>query len=508
MNLRHVITAGLAAVAAAAVPAVTVQAQVPSEPPIFSGRDRAPPPPTPQDPLADLPDLGEAASADLSPAMEARIADEIVREIRRSALLIDDAELSDYLNRLGQRLVAAAPESPQQFRFFLIKDDSINASAFVGGVVIVHSGLILAAQSESEVASVLAHEIAHVTQRHIARMLAKQGQASIPVLAALAVAILAARSSPDIASAAIATSQAAAIQSQLNFSRDAEREADRVGLQILDKAGFDPRGMPAFFERLQRASQVYESGAPVYLRTHPLTFERIADVENRVEQLPYRQVPDSAEFLLVREKLRALRGDPRELLADYDRRLAERKFADEQAARFGRALALQRLGDYGAAQAEVAILRERFPDHGMVQTLAGRLLLAEGRREEALAHFRNAIRRFPEHRALVYEYVQALFDAGEVQASLRLAQEESRAFPRDARLYRLKAQASAALGKPLAAHQAQGEALFLDGDLRGAVQQFELASRSDGTFYEKSIVEARLRELRRDLLALDAARPR
>ncbi len=508
MNLRHAITAALVAASIATMPAASAQPAPAQQPPIFTGRDPAPPATTVPPPAPSLPDLGEAASAELSPAMEARIADEIAREIRRSPDLIDDAELAGYLDRLGQRLVAASPEPQQSFRFFLIKDDTINASAFVGGVVIVHSGLILAAQSESEVASVLAHEIAHVTQRHIARMLAKQDQAGIPMLAALAVAILAARSSPDVASAAIATSQAAAIQSQLNFTRDAEREADRVGLQILDKAGFDPRGAPAFFERLQRASQIYESGAPVYLRTHPLTFERIADVENRVEQMPYRQVRDSLDFLLVREKLRVLRGNPRDLLADYDLRLQEKKFVDEQATRFGRALVLQRLGDLAGAEAELAILRARFPSHGMLETFAGRLLLAQGKRQEALAHYRAAIQRFPEHRPLVYEYAQALFDDGQVEAAFKVAQQASQEFPRDSRLFRIRAQVYTAQGKTLLAHQAQGEALLMDGDLRGAVQQFQLAAQSEGTFYEKSIVEARLRELRRQLVALDAARLR
>lgn len=504
MSLRHVISVACFCASLAAAPVAVAQGSPPPQPPVFSGGGSEPAPP----PAINLPELGEPASADLSPAMEARIADEITRQIRRSADLIDDAELSGYLERLGQRLVAASPAPQQQFRFFLIKDDTINAAAFVGGVVIVHSGLILAAQSESELASVLAHEIAHVTQRHIARMIANQSQMSVPLLAALAVAILAARSSPDLASAAIATSQAAAVQTQLNFSRDAEREADRIGLQILDQAGFDPRGMPVFFERLQRANQLQDSGPPVYLRSHPLTFERIADVDNRVQQMPYRQVRDSADFQLVREKLRVLKGGPRDLLVDFDRRLAEGKFVDEQAVRYGRALTLLRLNRLAETEAEVATLRSRFPVHPMVETLAGRLLWAQGRKDEALAHLRSASERFPSHRALVYDYAQALYDSGQVQASLDLARQQALAFPGDSRLQRLQAQAYAAQGKPLLTHQAQGEAYFLDGDLRGAVQQFELAAQSEGSFYEKSIVEARLRALRRELVAMDANRPR
>jgi predicted Zn-dependent protease len=505
MSVRHVIALGWLAAAVAAAPLAAAQTAAPARSPVFSGgaSEPAPPPPAPE-----LPELGEAASAELSPALEARIADEIARQIRRSADLIDDAELSNYLERLGQRLVAASPAPQQPFRFFLLKDDSINAAAFVGGVVIVHSGLILAAQSESELASVLAHEIAHVTQRHIARMIANQSQMSVPLLAALAVAILAARSSPDLASAAIATSQAAAVQTQLNFSRDAEREADRIGLQILEKAGFDPRGMPVFFERMQRASHLQETGAPVYLRSHPLTFERIADVDNRVQQLPYRQVRDPVEFHMAREKLRVLRGSPRDLLVDFDHRLEQGKFIDEQATRYGRALTLMRLGKLAEAENELSTLRTRFPAEPMVETMAGRLLWTQGRRDEALAHYRSAIDRFPAHRALAYEYAQALYDSGQVQASLEAARRASQAFPGDSRLQRLQAQAYAAQGKQLLSHQAQGEAYFLEWDLRAAVQQLELAAQAEGSFYEKSIVESRLRALRRELVAMEATRPR
>jgi predicted Zn-dependent protease len=502
MTLRHFIATHLFALAFLSASPTSAQAPPPAQPPVFSGRGTETPSPPP---AQDLPDLGEAASAELSPALEAQISDEIARQIRRSPERVDDPELADYLNALGQRLIAADPKITQTFRFFLIQDDSINAAAFIGGVVIVHTGLIIAAQSESELASVLAHEISHVTQRHIARMLAKQDQVGLPALAALAVAILAARSNPDVASAAIASTQAASMQSQLNFSRDAEREADRVGLQLLDKAGFDPHGMPIFFERLQRSSQIQETGPPVWLRSHPLTFERIADVENRVQQMPYRQVPESVEFLMLREKVRLLRGNPRDLVADYDLRLAEKKYTNEQATRYGRALALMRLGDLARAEADVAVLRSKFPPQGMVETLAGRMLLAQGKQQQALAHYRNAIQRLPEYRPLVYEYAQALFDAGQVEASLTLAQQESQNFPKDPALYRLKAQAYTSLDKPLLAHQALGEASVLEGDLRGAMQQLQLASQSEGSFYEKSIVEARLREVRREVLALDAS---
>ncbi|HWI13977.1 MAG TPA: M48 family metalloprotease, partial [Burkholderiales bacterium] len=272
-----------------------------------------------------LPDLGDVSQATFTPMLERRLGDRIMREIRIDPQYYEDVEATDYINALGDRLVARGTDTRQKFDFFLIRDNQINAFALPGGYIGVNTGLLLAAQSESEVAGVLSHEIAHVTQRHIARMIAEQDKSQIVSIAALAVAILAARTSPDAASAAAAFGTAGAIQSQLNFTRDNEREADRVGLTVLEAAGFDPRAMPTFFERLQRATRIYEGkgSAPSYLRTHPLTYERIADVQNRVESLPYRQVPDGLDFQLVRAKLRATLDAPRDAREFFEDSLSE-----------------------------------------------------------------------------------------------------------------------------------------------------------------------------------------
>jgi predicted Zn-dependent protease len=180
-----------------------------------------------------LPDLGDPAQAELSPAKERRIGEEALREIRQDSSYLDDPEVESYLASLGNRLVAASKTENRDFVFVVLRDPSINAFALPGGVIGVHSGLILTAQSESELASVLAHEIGHIEQRHMVRMLSKQGTALAMVLASLLVAVLAGRSSGQAAEAAIVAGQAAAIQSTLSYSRDFEREADRVGLQIL-----------------------------------------------------------------------------------------------------------------------------------------------------------------------------------------------------------------------------------------------------------------------------------
>ncbi|MEJ2175466.1 MAG: M48 family metalloprotease [bacterium] len=269
-----------------------------------------------------LPDLGGTADATLPPQVERGIGEELMREIRyRDPDYVDDAEVTEYLNLLGGRLVAVAPDVRQAFDFFVIRDGSINAFALPGGFIGVNTGLIVQSASESELASVLAHEIAHVTQRHIARMVGAQEQMQIPMIAGVIAAILLGGSRPDLAGGAIAAVQGAGVQSQLNYTRSFEREADRVGFQMLASSGFDPRAMAAFFDKLQRATRVSDDGSvPGYLRTHPMSIDRMSDAQNRAEHLRYKQTPDSLEYHLVRAKLRADSGDAQDEVAYFPAR--------------------------------------------------------------------------------------------------------------------------------------------------------------------------------------------
>src|SRR5882672_11218440 len=370
--------------------------------------------------LADeLPDLGDSSQSAISPAQERKLGEGIMGQIRSDPAYLDDPEVADYLNTLGYRLVANSPDPAGPFEFFAIADNSINAFALPGGFVGVHSGLLLAAQSESELASVVSHEIAHVTQHHIARLIASQQRVGLASMAALAVAILAARSNSQVSAAAIAAAQAGAIQSQLNFTREHEREADRIGLQIMEKSGFDPHAMPAFFERLQKATRVYETGAPSYLRTHPLTFERIADIQSRIQDVPFRQVPDSLEFHLVRARLSALEGNAREAVANFDRMIDTRKFGSEVAARYGLVVALLRVGDKSRARKDMALLQGLKAKSPMIDALGAQTLIAAGEVERGLAAYRDALRVNPNRRALVYGYVDALIAANKATVAVQ-----------------------------------------------------------------------------------------
>jgi predicted Zn-dependent protease len=451
-----------------------------------------------------LPDLGDPSQIALSPEQERQLGEAIMREVRADRSYLDDPEITDYLNSLGYRLAGGAGVR-QDFEFFAIRDNTINAFALPGGFIGVHTGLILAAQSESEVASVLAHEIAHVTQKHLARMVQTQKTNQITSLVALAVAILAARSNAQISNAAMATVQAFNVQSQLNFTREHEREADRIGLQILEASGYDPRGMPAFFERMQRGTRLYETSAPAYLRTHPLTYERIADIQNRTLTLPYRQVADSTEFLLVRARIQAEEGLPRETVRMFETNLAERKYASEQAQRYGLVAALLRAGEPVRAVREATALRKKFPAHPMVESLSARALLANDQRSAALDIYRNALKSHPDHRGLVYGFAEALIRDRQYHAALAFLGSRLQVQRSDSRLFQLQAQAYAGQGKRLLQHQSMAEAHIRSSNLPAAIDQLETALRSaDGDFYQLSAVEARLRELR----AMDAANRR
>ena len=446
-----------------------------------------------------LPDLGEAAQTEFSPATERRIGESVMLDIRRDPAWLDDPEISSYLNRLGNRLSSQITESRQEFEFFALRDSTLNAFAMPGGYIGVHSGLILSAASESELASVLAHEISHVTQRHLARLINKSGQGQVTSLLALAVAILAARSSPDLAVGAAMAGQGAAIQNQLNYSRDFEREADRMGLGLMERSGFDIRDMGSFFERLQKSGRLYENNAPGYLRTHPLTTERLADLGNRIQTRPYKQVPDSLDFQLVRAKLRAQEGTSRDAVTEFETRLRDRNFAgSEAAARYGLVQARLRDGNVSAAEREFGELRRLKAVSPMIETLAAHLRMKQGDAVGAVKILRAAQPRFPQERAIAYSLVESLLDAQLPQDAVKVTEDDLLSYPSDARMHALQAKTYALLGKRLQQHRAQAEAYALQGQVPAAVEQLELAQKAgDGNFYEQSQVDSRLRELKK-----------
>ncbi|MGA7948928.1 MAG: M48 family metalloprotease [Thiobacillaceae bacterium] len=442
----------------------------------------------------DLPDLGESSRTYLTDEQEQTLARSIMQSVYADPHYLDDPVIETYLNELGYRLVSHSPGNQNVFNFFVLQDPTVNAFALPGGHIGVHTGLILTADSESELAAVLAHEISHVNQHHLTRMIANQDKSFWPTMAALAVAILAARSNPSAGTAAIAGTQALNMQNQLNYSREFEREADRMGFEVMQNAGFDPHAMASFFERLQRANRLYESNAPAYLLTHPLTYERIADIESRLANLPYKQYQDSSDFQLIRARIKAMDGTPQDAIAQFRGQLRERKYSSEAAAQYGLALAYLRASRFDAAEASA----QKFAglsSSPLASLLLGTTAAKSGKLDLALTRYRAGLSRYPTYLPLLYGYADALLDSHRPQEALTLLETKTASGSDDIRLWKLLGRAHAMLGQRLASHRATAESLALSGDLRAAIEQLNLGLKAgDGNFYDLSSAEARRRE--------------
>lgn len=452
----------------------------------------------------NLPDLGDPSQVALSGPKERKLGETVMRNVRNSGAYLNDPEVNGYLNELGNRLVTAVPGSPFDFEFFAINDPAINAFALPGGFIGVHTGLILLAQSESELASVLGHEITHVTQHHIARSIGNQRDAMLLSIAALAAAVLASQSrsssSGDMTQAAIAGAQGLAIQSQINFTRQNEEEADRLGFERTYAAGFDPSAMATFFGRLQRAATWFEGDSPSYLHDHPETYQRIAEAQARSFTKPFRQVPDSLDFQMVRALLKSYEGTPREAVFFFDDALAEKKYNNEIAAHYGLVASLLRAQNFKRAQAELATLEKMSPQHPMIDAMAGQVLMQSGQLAQAISRYEIALARYPDKKQLIYDYPEALLRHDQAAKAAAFVSQQLLRYPSDGPLHQIAARIYAALGKPMLEHQHQAEYYAWQGNLQGAITQFELATKArDADFFQSSVVESRLRQLRTEL---------
>lgn len=456
---------------------------------------------------ADLPDLGDASSAAMSAADELKIGKDIVRGMRENREISDDAEITAYLNEVGRRLAVHAQVPDTRFNYFLVPDPSINAFALPGGFVGINSGLMLTTQSEAELASVLAHETAHVAQRHLARMQASGGISQLMLLATILAGVLAAKSgNSDLGLGALNAGIGLSIQKQLSFTRDFEREADRVGMQYMVAAGFDAMAMPAFFQRMQQVSRNNDNNALAFLRTHPVTVERISEAENRAQGLKLRMRADSADYLLAREKIRVSTLGADDAARFYRNALAQRQFLSEGASWYG--MALSRLLQRDPAQAREALgfAHKLLPTNPMLYSLQARIALLSGDAAGARQAYRAGLQHFPSNRALLFSELDLLIEQGERATAITRLQELLRRQPEDAELYRRQARLYADRDT-LRYHAALGHALYYETNYRAAMEQFQLASKAVGDdFYLRSSIEARIREL--DKLLRDEGRPK
>ncbi|NTZ86273.1 M48 family metallopeptidase [Burkholderia metallica] len=464
----------------------------------------------------ELPDLGDGSGGSLTPRAERRLGERVMREVRRDPDYLDDWLVRDYLNAMAARLAAAAAARyiggyTPDFDLFPVRDPQINAFSMPGGFIGINSGLVVTTQTESELASVVGHEMGHVLQRHIARMIGASEKTGYTALATMLLGVLAgvlARSG-DLGSAIAMGGQAYAVDNQLRFSRSAEREADRVGFQLLAGAGYDPYGMPGFFERLDRAS-MGDAGVPAYARTHPLTGERIADMEDRARRAPYRQPRQSAEYGFVRARLRVLQNRaPTDISAEARRmqlEIDDRTAPNVAANWYGIALANTLLGQYDAADKALASARSAFDarerrdddpasSSPSLDVLAADIARRAGRTDDAVRLSALAQRRWPASHAAIVAHLQALIAARRFAEAQTLARAQAKADPEQPDWWDYLAKASDGKGDVLARRRALAEKLALDGAWPSAIRQLkEARDAKDVSFYEQSIIGARLLE--------------
>lgn len=445
----------------------------------------------------ELPDFGSSADTLMSRAEERDLGREFMKWVRKALPISEDPVLTDYIQTLGQQL-AAASGSPGHYRFFLIDEPTVNAFAGPDGQIGVFAGLVLAAETEGELAAVLAHELAHVSQDHLMRSFEAQRQMALPATALLlAAAVLGATVDSNLGAAGLMGVQGAAAQKQINFTRANEEEADRIGMDTLARADHNPYAMPGFFQRLAKTSRVSDSKAPEFLRTHPVTTSRIADALNRARQYGQRQRPDSLRFHLARANLRQRsESNPQRAVEHFAKTLEQGRYRDETAQRYGYALALMRAGRLDAARQQLAPLLEQHPSQTEFLVLNAEIDRRDGEPQQAVRDLKGPVGLAPGNWPLNQAYAEALMAASQPADALAALERFAAIRPGIAPIYELMADAAGKSGQPALNYRYRAEYLYHTDELEPAIRQLQLALRLDDIdFHLASKLQVRLSEL-------------
>ena len=413
----------------------------------------------------NLPDIGSPADAILSKSEESRIGQAIMRSIRASGKLVEDPQITEYVNEIGHQVASYANDGEYSFTFFVVNDPNINAFALPGGYIGVHTGLLEATRSEDELAGVLAHEIAHVTQRHIARAVHANQRQSLLSTAIMLGAILAgaAGGSGDAMQGAIAVAQGTAVQQQINFTRSNEYEADRVGITALADAGFDPNGMASFFEVISRDTRPVESRMPEFLRTHPVSSARIAEAQARARDYDVTPRVDTTNYGIAKARLFVARQGTAEEAVSYVERTSYERQSDTE--RYGRAVAYLRAGRNNEANRIFEELANK--DQKVIAYHIGlaQSQLALEQVDEARATFNRARELFPRNVPLVVHYAEALLQLGDAKLAHEILLDLLNNVQPTPEQVRLIARAAIDAGDAAEAHYYMAEYSLMIGDL-------------------------------------------
>ena len=452
-----------------------------------------------------LPDIGNSSNIIISAAIEKKLGKAFLRSIRRSVPLVSDQEVNDYIQQLGNRIAKYSEQADRKFNFFVVHDNRINAFAGPNANIGINSGLILATESESELASVIAHEIAHVTQQHLQRAIETASQMSLPSAAATLAAVILGVAVPGVGIAAVLAVQAGQVQQQINFTRSHEAEADRVGVENLAEAGFDPRSMPIFFGRLQTASRYYGQKVPEILKTHPAPTSRISDTAARAEKYPYKQVGDSQEFRLIRMKLRISKQRQtslQELIESLENEASQGTQALKDAANYGLALALMKDRQFVRARSLLVHLNQHNP--AQLHYLTARALneYRDDKVQRALHLLNQAKQRFPQSRSVNLLYAKALLHAGKPKQALQYLNEDLQNYEPGPNVFDLLSVAYGQVNNPVRGFQYRAEYLYSLGATKDAIIQLEQALlAANNNFYLSSKIENRINQFQAELNA-------
>ena len=452
----------------------------------------------------DLPSIGDSTGSIFSPEYERRLGQAFLNHVRKQADIIEDPEIETYVHSVGYRLVANSDNNTQAFTFFVINDPLINAFAAPGGIVGLNSGTIINSENESELAGVVAHEIAHVTQKHMARSQEMQSKLSLPMMAALLGAILVATQNPDAGMAAITAIQGGVVQAQINFTRRNEEEADRVGLQLLERANFDPLGMPAFFEKLQKNSR-YGSQAPEFLRSHPLTTNRIADSQSRALAIPRKDHYEvSASYALIRAKLiaRSFRN-PKDAINHFRAELEKVEHVDPDGVlRYGLAESLLEDKQYADAHDLLARLMEEQHENASFLLAAADVEARQNHFPEAIRIYERAEKLWPDYRPLVLNFSGTLLQAGDPARARDLLKKYGKYAEPDLTYYDYLTRAEAESGNPVESGMANAEYYFLSGETRVAIERLRYIITQEKPapdYYQMEKIRARMAYFEQEL---------
>ena len=471
-----------------------------------------------------LPDMGDPGGDTLSRLDEKKYGEMIMRQIRPDPDYSNDLPIYDFLNHMEGRLLQSAKRlqlgganeqgsGAYSFEVFAVKDSSINAFALPGGFIGFHTGLLVSAETDSEVASVMGHETGHVLQRHLARQIDRQSTNTMIALAGVLLGALAAASNPGAAAGLMQAGQAVAVNNQLSYSRDAEREADRIGFQILAASGYDVAGAPGFFQRLQKATGSSDKGVPAYVRTHPLTTDRIADMLDRARMAPQKNVPTSVEFFFIKARARMEQSGTTSGMYDLKNTFQALTQKSEPGKKmegfYGLALIAQKQGKIDQAEADLQKARAlansvSSPGSPLqsqslsLEITSAELDLAKGKNAESLQIAQKILQAYPQSYAAGAAMVKAYLKVGRTNDAVSWLKARTRTQPNEIVWWGLLIDAYDQEKNVPMRHYAIAEKFALEGAWPSAIEQLKIARASGGgNFYQNSTIDARLREIQK-----------